>query len=155
VYAAAQAQIKPFLNLDAGYVNDRHVYYGMYAGIEKKNVNAGLGFFVEAGGKFQITQKKVPDVAGIDAGISYNKKRFFSSVKAGGAVGFNRLVKDVYKPNDSTEIVYTNGAPTSTFLSPVIGISIGYIISDAPFYIDVTYAGKLTWFGAGVKIIFE
>src|SRR5690348_16633244 len=88
VYTATQAQIKPFLNLDAGYVSDGHVYYGMYAGLEKKNVNGDLGFFVEAGGKFQITQNRVPDIAGIDAGINYNKKRFFLSLKGGAAAGF-------------------------------------------------------------------
>jgi hypothetical protein len=128
-----QAQ-KPFVNVEAGYVNDHYAQFSMSAGITTKS-----------------DQKT--DVAGINYGIGYNNKNFFASLKAGPAVGFNREVKDEYVKDGVTTLL-SDGYATSAFVTCAAGARIGTYIFSKPVYMDCTIAGKQKWFGAGIEINF-
>jgi hypothetical protein len=153
VVSCLKAQHTLYMSIDAGYVTDRHPQLSMYAGMQTRQINF-VRYFVEAGSTLQCTNYIAPDIASVNAGIQFQKGKFFTSVKTGPAYVFNRPVKDVYEIDKSTEIIFSDGADKSTCFSWLACARAGYVVADMPLYIETTYAGKLFWFGAGVKIVF-
>lgn len=151
---AIAQNIKPVVSLSTGYVTDKYAHFSMYGGGETNREDKQWNYFLEAGGKFQLTNDKVTDVAGINAGIIYTKYNFFTAIKVGPAMGFNRMVKDEYK-TDTGIILLSPGYDKSYFMTGTIGLQSGYISGGVPMFIDVTYSGKLLWVGIGVKVLFN
>jgi hypothetical protein len=147
-----QAQ-KPFVNVEAGYVNDHYAQFSMSAGVTTKSEDSHFYNYLEVAGKFHLSEDQKTDVAGINYGIGYNNKNFFASLKAGPAVGFNREVKDEYVKDGVTTLL-SDGYATSAFVTCAAGARIGTYIFSKPVYMDCTIAGKQKWFGAGIEINF-
>ena len=149
----AHAQIKPFGAIGAGYASDHYTQLNFSFGGEYNKEEALFIPFAEAGLHLQLTNDIVTDIASINAGVKYQPNNFFISAKIGAGYCFNQQVKDVHKYADTT-IVLSPGADKGCFFSVLSGAKVGYIIHDVPFYLEATYAGKITWISAGVEINF-
>jgi hypothetical protein len=151
---AANAQtVKPFVDVEAGYVGDHYAQFTMSAGITTKSEDSHFYNYLEAASKFHLTEDQRTDVAGINYGIGYSNKSFFASAKAGIAAGFNREVKDEYV-KDSVTVLLSPGYATSGFITYSAGARIGTYLFSKPVYVDYTIAGKEIWIGAGIEIDF-
>jgi hypothetical protein len=149
-----KAQHISYMSMGAGLVTDGHTQFSMYAGIETQKEDGLMGYFVEAGAMLQCTNSIVADIASVNLGAEARVRNFFTSVKAGPAYCFNKPVKDVYKPDESTVIIFSQGAEKSTSIAWLASVRVGCVIADMPLYIETAYAGRLLWLGAGVKIVF-
>lgn len=157
IKAHTQTYIYPYLNLQAGYVSDHYTHLDWSAGMEVRRDGQQLYPIAEVGGKFQLTEDKVAQVGVADIGLEYSTQKIFFSGSGGVGYVFNLPTIDRYKPNDSTQITISDGYTKSSYLSPYIGFKAGmYIngVNSVPVFIDVSYVGKLVWYGAGVKITF-
>src|SRR3954454_7818094 len=149
-----KAQKNPYMSIDAGYVTDHHVQLSMYTGIQAGKASQVMKYLMEAGATLQVTNAQVLDIASLNLGAEFHAGNFFTMIKVGPAYCFNLPTKDRYKPNDTTEMIFSDGAEKSTCFSWLGCVRVGYETNKAPLYIQITYAGKLIWFGAGIKILF-
>lgn len=154
IYLSAMSQ-KPILSLDAGRSSDNYYAFGMYGGVITNREDKAVQFFFDAGGKFKLTEDISEDMLSINGGAELTNGKFFTSIKAGPAVLFNRPVKDEYKPDSQTTIVLSDGYDKSYAFSYAMSVRAGVKIFDIPVYAEVTHSDKITWYSAGVKINIE
>ncbi len=147
----------PYMNLQAGYVSDHYTHFDFSAGINFKKEDQKIYPLAELGGKFQLTENKVPQVGTAAIGLEYSNDKYFASASGGIGYVFNLAVSDRYKPNDSTVVYLTKGSDKPSYFSPYASIKAGIYINGEnaiPIFIDLSYVGKLVWVGVGIKITF-